>query len=237
MAKTINPQYLLEAFNCPRCGVLVPQMWFTIAKDGIANTLIKKIENPARDRVRNGIGAHNQQFRIDWDLTISICTHCHQYTIWENQNFIYPYENELPEPHEDMFKDVKGIYQEARDVYKHSPRAAAALLRLAIEIMIPQLEEYNIKKSTINNMIGELVEKDIPEHIQQGLDSIRIYGNEGIHPGEISLNDNQDNVMFLFDLINIMVDELITRRKKIRSFYDKLPKGKIKGIMNRDKVK
>lgn len=42
--------------------------------------------------------------------------------------------------------------------------------------------------------------------------------------------------MFLFDLINIMVDELITRKKKIRAFYEKLPEGKIKGILRRDNV-
>lgn len=84
-------------------------------------------------------------------------------------------------------------------------------------------------------MIAELVKLDIPEHIQQGLDAIRVYGNEGIHAGEINLNDDQDTVMFLFGLINIMVEELISRKKKIKDFYSKLPVSKIKGIANRDK--
>ncbi|MFD1357644.1 DUF4145 domain-containing protein [Fictibacillus halophilus] len=172
-----------------------------------------------------------------WKLDISICHDCTNYTIWENKKIIYPFESELPEAHGDMPEDVKGIYTEATQVYKHSPRAAAALLRLAIEIMIPQLEEYNIKKAKINTMIGELVKQDIPQHVQQGLDAIRIYGNEGIHPGEIVINDDQETVQFLFELINLMVDELITRKKKIKSIYDKLPIDKIKGILNRDKVK
>ncbi|MGP4060369.1 DUF4145 domain-containing protein [Halobacillus sp. H74] len=100
--------------------------------------------------------------------------------------------------------------------------------------MIPQLE-YDIKKGILNEMIGELVKKEIPEHVQQGLDSIRVYGNEGIHPGEIDLNDDQDTVIFLFELINIMVEELIARKKKIKSFYSKLPPGKLKGINKRDR--
>lgn len=86
-------------------------------------------------------------------------------------------------------------------------------------------------------MIGELVQKDIPEHIQQGLDAIRVYGNEGIHPGEIDLTDDESIVLFLFDLINIMVEELITKKKKIKSFYETLPAGKLQGIFNRDKKK
>lgn len=234
MAKTVQPTYRKDSFNCPRCGVLCPQSWYSIdrANHNQPDATIKFIAEP-RDPalLRSGV------YIYDWKLDISICHQCKEYTIWENRKIIYPFETELPEPHEDMPEEVKGIYIEAVQVYKHSPRASAALLRLAIETMIPQLEEYEIKKSKINNMIGELVKKDIPAHVQQGLDAIRIYGNEGIHPGEIVLNDNQEIVQFLFELINLMVDELITRKKKIQSIYSKLPIDKIKGILNRDKAK
>lgn len=178
-----------------------------------------------------------QEFIRDWHLDISVCGHCYKYTVWENTKIIFPYTTELPQPHEDMPEEVRGIYSESMGVFKHSPRASAALLRLAIETMIPQLEDYQIKKAKINTMIGDLVTKDIPQHVQQGLDAIRIYGNEGIHPGEIDLTEDEDTVLFLFDLINIMVEELITKKKKIQSFYEKLPVGKLKGILNRDKVK
>lgn len=237
MAKYITPKYVEEAFNCPRCGVLVPHKWYSI------NSLNDQNEKPTiselnlqSERFRGFIN-NNERYRLDWKLDLSICTYCKEYTIWENRNIIYPLESNLPKPHDDMFEDVKNIYEEALLVYKHSPRASAALLRLAIETMIPQLEEYKIKKSNLNTMIGELVKKDIPLYVQQGLDSIRIYGNEGIHPGEINLNEEQETVLFLFELINIMIEELITRRKKINSFYSKLPKGKTEAVTIRDNPK
>lgn len=241
------PKYHQKAFHCPRCKVLVPHKWYKIEKSYPNNDNVELVgvdlESVNRKSIGGPImGVRNADgtefvFHYDWHLELSFCTHCQNYTIWENKKIIFPFTTELPQPNEDMPEDVEGIYREAMGVFKHSPRAAAALLRLAIETMIPQLEEYQIKKASINNMIGELVTKDIPEHIQQGLDAIRIYGNEGIHAGEIVLNDDQDTVMFLFELINIMVDELITKKKKIKSFYEKLPEGKLKGIFNRDKVK
>ncbi|MCY7770670.1 DUF4145 domain-containing protein [Bacillus haynesii] len=238
MAPEIQPLFHLAAFNCPNCGVLAPQKWFEISQPNIlAQRIVGEMVNENR---LNGPSAYvnGEPVMISkpWHLEISICSHCERYVIWENKKMIYPFKTELPEPHKDMHENVKKIYEEAMLVYKHSPRAAAALLRLAIETMIPQLDGYNIKKAKINTMIGELVKKDIPTHIQQGLDAIRVYGNEGIHSGEINLNEDPETVMFLFDLINIMVEELITRKSQIKSFYAKLPIDKIKGIINRDKT-
>ncbi|MBT2717960.1 DUF4145 domain-containing protein [Bacillus sp. ISL-57] len=240
--KSVSPKYYLNAFNCPRCGVRAPQEWYKVYKDPQKNgPIINKVDNVTSVAKSiafvSFINPTEPRFRKEWDLDISMCDHCEKYTVWENKQIIYPFETELPNPHEDMLEDVKGIYEEAALVYQHSPRASAALLRLGIETMIPQLEEYNIKKSSINNMIGELVKKDIPEHIQKGLDAIRIYGNEGIHAGEIHLNDDQENIEYLFELINYMTEELITKKKKLSDFYSKLPLGKREGILKRDKTK
>ncbi|WP_158582913.1 DUF4145 domain-containing protein [Lysinibacillus yapensis] len=241
------PSFHRDAFHCPRCKVLVPQKWYKLERSYPHNENVELVEVNLKSENRKPIGGpmggirnpdgSEPNFHFDWHLELSYCTHCHNYTIWENKKIIFPYTTELPQPHEDMLEDVRGIYIEAMNVFKHSPRAAAALLRLAIELMIPQLEDYQIKKSSINNMIGELVQKDIPEHVQQGLDSIRVYGNEGIHPGEIDLTDDESIVLFLFELINIMVEELITKKKKIKSFYENLPQGKLQGIFQRDKRK
>lgn len=234
------PKYHSDAFHCPRCSVLVPHRWFTIKKrypyeDTIELTELSLEEAKLLGSTKISFGK-NKEMDSSWKLDLSWCSRCKEYTVWENKRIIYPFITTLPLPHEDMFEDVKEIYTEATGVFKHSPRAAAALLRLAIETMIPYLEDYDIKKGSLNNMIGELVKKGIPEHVQQGLDAIRVYGNEGIHPGEIALEDNDEIVMFLFELINIMVEELITKKRKIKSFYDKLPLGKLQGITNRDKV-
>jgi len=232
------PSIFKDAFYCPRCSVLVPHIWFDIS---LSNS--EKHDISVKKLDESGLALHKYNYittnkrKRDWFLNISVCSRCNTYTLWENGNIIFPYEIDLPQPHEDMFEDVRQIYIEAMHVYKHSPRATAALLRLAIETMIPQLEDYKIKTDTINNMIAELVKNDIPEHIQQGLDSIRIYGNEGIHAGEIVLNEEPEVVLFLFELLNIMVEELITKRRRIKAFYDKLPASKLSGVINRDRVK
>jgi len=180
-------------------------------------------------------GFHTAAELKSWDLWVSICTECNKYTIWENDRMIFPLEYELPQPIEGMPDDVKEIYEEAANVFKHSPRAAAALVRVGVEKLIPQLPGFTINpKHSINDMIGSLVQQGIPEHIQQGLDSIRLYGNQGAHPGEIDLNDNSETVEYLFELLNIMVEELITRNQKISTFFSKLPEAKRQSIVRRD---
>ncbi|MFB8427029.1 DUF4145 domain-containing protein [Priestia megaterium] len=239
MSKLIMPSYREKAFNCARCEVLTPHQWFDIVEPkyhGDAPRVNEIIENkavyysagpvydtPVVERTEN-----------DWDLELSVCQHCHQYTIWENEKIIYPSETGLPAPHKDMFDPVREIYQEAALIFNDSPRAAAALLRLAIETMIPLLDDYQVKKGNLNNMIGDLVGQGVPEYIQQSLDTIRIYGNEGIHSGEIVMKDNQETVSFMFEVINNMVEELITRKNKIKEAYSKIPSGKIEAIFKRD---
>jgi len=46
---------------------------------------------------------------------------------------IHPRKLTAPIPHSDMPDDVKEIYEEARNISDISPRAAAALLRVALE--------------------------------------------------------------------------------------------------------
>ena len=46
---------------------------------------------------------------------------------------IFPSGSTIPMAHTDMPESVKEIYDEAREIAGQSPRAAAALLRLALE--------------------------------------------------------------------------------------------------------
>lgn len=49
-------------------------------------------------------------------------------------------------------------------------------------------------------MIGDLVKRDIAKHIQLGLDVIRVYGNEEIHPDEIILIEDLVRLWFCLNL-------------------------------------
>ena len=46
---------------------------------------------------------------------------------------LFPWMTNLPEPNEDLSDDIKEIYNEARNIYRESPRASCALLRLAVQ--------------------------------------------------------------------------------------------------------
>lgn len=233
MIKYVAPTYCKDSYNCPRCEVRAPQKWYKVKQPqyGQAPFVVPYASADFNESLDHG-------FQYSWSIGISICQHCFEYSIWERGVLIYPVQTDLPLPkaHNDMPDEVKVIYEEATKVFQHSPRAAAALLRLSIETMIPLLEEYEIKKSKLNTMIGLLVKKGIPEHIQQGLDTIRIYGNEGIHPSEIVVNEDEEFVFYMFELINDMIEELITRKNRIRQAYARIPAIKIKGILNRDKI-
>lgn len=86
-------------------------------------------------------------------------------------------------------------------------------------------------------MIGKLVGQDIPTHFQRGLDSLRYYGNNGIHTAEIDMQDDRETVVFLFKLCNMIVDELISKKKEVEDFYEILPERYRSSVEKRDTLK
>lgn len=138
----------------------------------------------------------------------------------------------LPSP--DMPAPVKKDYEEANAVFLVSPRASAALLRVAIEKLC---NEINKSDDSVFEGIGKLVKKGLDEKVQRALDIVRVTGNEAVHPGQIDFNDTPETAQRLFKLVNIIVERLITLPKEIDDVYDGLPEDKRKAIENRDKNK
>jgi len=93
------------------------------------------------------------------------------------------------------------------------------------------------KPGGIDEQIGQLVADGLPRRVQQALDSVRVIGNESVHPGKMDLNDTPEVGQVLFRLVNLIIQDCITAPKEAEEIYGLLPEGKLKGIENRDKPK
>jgi hypothetical protein len=114
----------------------------------------------------------------------------------------------------------KAEYEEAADIFARSPRGAAALLRLCVQKLVGELGEDT---ENLNAAIGKLVEKGLPVEVQMALDSVRVIGNNAVHPGEIRIEDEPETAAALFELINLIVEDRISRPARVAGVYAKLP--------------
>lgn len=197
-----------DAFHCPNpsCGVYAHQVWGT------------PVSNMDSGGSRNIDG-----------LRVSYCSRCNGYALWLNHNMLYPAVSAAPPASADTPEDVALDYGEARDIVSRSPRAACALLRLALQKLMPHLGEGG---KDLNRDIGALVKKGLPELLQQALDGLRVIGNNAVHPGEIDLKDDSETALALFHILNTIVDVMITQPKRVENVYSKIP-GTVKDAIAR----
>lgn len=203
------PAHRRESFHCPHCGVYAKQMW------GGAYF------NPGRGFLQ-----------VD-GLDVAVCSveECGGYSLWFDQQMIFPLDRQGEEPHADMPEDVRRIYNEAREVAPISRKSAAGLLRLALQMLVDELEPGREK---IDQKIGALVRKGLDPQVQKAMDVLRVVGNESVHPGEIDLGADDEMLPALFNLINIIVEQIVARPKHIGGLFAKLPETKLAAIERRD---
>lgn len=130
-----------------------------------------------------------------------------------------------------MPESVKMLYLEASSIYDKSPRAACALLRLAVEQFCNELGETG----AIDKMIGSLVQKGLPTIVQKALDAVRVIGNKAVHPGQIAFDvDDKSTAETLMKLLNIITERMISEPKEINGIFDALPQSAKDSIKKRD---
>ena len=147
---------------------------------------------------------------------------------------IYPRLVTAPPPHLDLPETVLPDYEEARSISSVSPRGASALLRVCIEKLCDHL---GAQGGTLNDRIGDLVKKGLPERVQQSLDAVRVIGNNAVHPGTMDPDDVADVCNSLFALVNVIVEDRITRLKMVDAVYATLPEKARAAIEKRDAAK
>ena len=215
MDNYIAPKLKELRFTCPHCGALA----------GIEWSYSWVILNGETYYIDSHYGGG------DFQIWISTCRACGNYHLWLGEEMVVPTTSNVPMPNNDMPENVKEIYLEARAVFPYSAKAAAALLRLAVQKLCVELGGGG---DNINNDIAKLVQQGLSVKIQQALDVIRVIGNNAVHPGTIDLNDNPQMAALLFQFINIIVQDMITQPKSISDLYSQLPQGALDAIQRRD---
>jgi hypothetical protein len=78
----------------------------------------------------------------------------------------------------------------------------------------------------INSAITNLIKRGLDPIVRDALDSVRVIGNEAVHPGQMDLRDDLETVSELFYVINFVTEKMIAEPKKLKAIYDKLPPEK-----------
>lgn len=234
--KYIVPKYRETAFHCPYCEVLSNQRWFDVGtydfyyyKEYIHSEKEKigvKYNYSIHDFISN-LCQKYQENHIK-DIQISFCDHCKKYSIWFDKKMVCPRLSSAPLPIDEMPENVKILYNEAREILNLSPRGACALLRLSVQHLLKELGE---DKENLHQAIKNLVKKrSLPDRIEKALHSVRVIGNEAVHPGEINFEDNPEIANSLFDLINYICEKTVKEDKRVDQIFESLPKNKKKNI-------
>ena len=151
-----------------------------------------------------------------------------------DRTMVFPRIASAPEAIAEMPENARADFNEARLVLPSSARAAAALLRLAIQRLCVHLDE---KGENLNDDIASLVGKGLPQTIQQALDVVRVVGNHAVHPGTMDLRDDEEVARRLFALVNLITQVMIVQPKEVKKLYAALPERDRKAIEKRDGAK
>lgn len=221
--KTVPPSHLAASFTCPHCGALAQQSWWE------SGWSLLSVTEDVEPEVLNA----------------SVCGACHGLAVWRSierrtrDDFrymtwvqIFPLKRQDTEPlSSEAPEAVRELWEEARAVAPHSSRSAAALLRLALQTLLVDLQP---DESNLNAAIGKVLRGGLDETVQQSMDILRIGGNGAVHPGEVRLDDDPATLDLLFGLLSYIVEETYVRRANITSLYNRLPEEKRAQIAKRD---
>jgi hypothetical protein len=261
--KYVSPAIDQTAFNCPHCGALARQFWYSVHAEAVkaqdrkpllvTPEMVLRVRNdPVLEEVQRDEAAQvfeqlakgrpflsSKPMRADDEVEnvwLSYCSNpdCREICLWVYDQLLWPRRAGGPQPNLDLSPEVRGDYDEASTILDASPRGAAALLRLAIEKLCKELGE---KGKDLNADIASLVSKGLDKRVQHALDAVRVIGNHAVHPGQIDLRDDRQTAEALFGLVNLICEKMITEPKHVDEVYAKLPESALEAIEKRDKPK
>jgi len=215
------PTFKSEAFHCPYCGTFSHMTWECLV---------------------SGDGGR-QKFTFCHEAT---CSKCNENSLWRVTDYsdygdfrkdnaaemIYPDSGATALPEEDMPEDVCVDYIEASRIFSKSPRGAAALLRLALQKLCVHLGQSG--KNINKDLRCLAADNIIPPLVIRVADTVRITGNNAVHPGEMSDEDFDHVASKMFDLINFIVKKGISEPKELEALYSLTPEAPRKSAEEKD---
>jgi len=230
----VPPGLHKKSFTCPRCGVVARQEWHLLLYDpeNRINEISKQAHVILTQRTLTIFGysySVDEKFLTQVSklpshlkrviesnnrLTIAFCHHCGGFTLWLGDAMIYPRGGEAPPPHKEMPPRIRELYEEARGVLPASPRASAALLRVALEGL---LEEAGYRQQRLADRLEKAREDGkLSARTYKVAETLRYAGNAAVHYEPWKINPSQgeeDREMIhrLFVFINDITEELIAK--------------------------
>lgn len=208
----VTPKFNKDRFTCPHCNTVAHQLW--------ANHI------RANKEISTSKSAQDYYIKYSYylsDLKSAKCEYCDKYSLWIKEKMIYPRKANVPEPNEDMPESVKKDYVEASKIVNDSPRSACALLRVALEKLMIEL---GYKKGNLYEKINNFVGEDKGSDLEHSLTSVRVIGNDCVHSGVLDIKDNKPVAVALFNIINYIIEDTITKKRKIDEIYNIIPDSK-----------
>ena len=254
-----EPSVRETAFSCPHCGAYTTQFWYDGFVKYIGNDskipflpgleaekeisgnrelsserraeIIETIRKVRAKLLFTSESAYSYKYPQLRNLFLSKCYNCEKWSVWVNEDLVYPTKKFGSKPNQDLPVDILTVVEEARSILDASPKGAAALLRLSIQMLCKHLGQPG---KDLNTDISNLVKMGLSPIVSKSLDVVRVIGNESVHPGSIDLSDDKDTATRLFDLINIIAEQMITQPKHVEELYLKLPESKRLAIEDRN---
>lgn len=250
------PSRVLIKFNCPHCGTFASHEWqelgyrrvyeydeteFVLSEQNVfMESLPRAWDFGGGQAQSEGAITHNV-FEDQWvaksTWAQSECNGCSEIATWRMDAIVFPTSSPAPFPHDDMPEPVVALYNEARSVVTLSRRAAAALARATMERLLRELSPDAPKGARLDDLILH-VEDKVSSGLAALLTFIRHVGNQALHvtgvPDDAVVlvleSDSSEPVEAIFEAINQLVDELITKPARNHRLAAFVPPGVVESI-------
>lgn len=262
--KYVAPSVCETAFNCPHCGALAMQSWYSghvklvtgdakkpfLPSDDDIEELKQSINDEATDaktraadfrlityfeKVKSG-RYWFEKSDVDFCDTVANLYISRCYNCKEIA--LWRYDSMMWPDAGDAPPPNNDLPDDVLREYEEASRILNLSPRGSaafLRVAVQRLcKHLGAKGKNIDDDIAFLISKGLDEEIQQALDVVRVYGNDAVHPGQIDATDDRATAETLFSLVNVIADKMISQKRRIAEMYKSIPPEKMKAIERRN---